>query len=277
MNVKVVFVSPPAALHEHYLGEINPQGVFIRLDLEDGELSAGPDEVVGTGVSGAEFWGRTRRYRIPALTADVANALLEELTPLAQRVLDDSEVEWDGDNWVAALGPDARDAEEEIGAHLGIGHGQDFELHELVGEIDPFDMVADYAVDPEGADASAAEYGITGSTTDEALDEICALITEQAGGGCASGVAVVPGLRGYLTDLRDRAQFQERLAAASARTAHGEAERSAGADDKAAAIAAEVDRRGPGGAAQLAAEIGVTAKTVSLAVSRARALLKEAS
>ncbi|MEU3877653.1 hypothetical protein [Streptomyces sp. NPDC029704] len=64
--------------------------------------------------------------------------------------------------------------------------------------------------------------------------------------------------------------FYERLAAAHARIERGNNEQAAGADDKARAIAEEVDRRGRGGARQLAAELGVSEKTISQAVARAR-------
>lgn len=57
---------------------------------------------------------------------------------------------------------------------------------------------------------------------------------------------------------------------AEQRIAHGTRERSAGADDKARAIADEVARRGRGGAKTVADELGVSEKTVSQAVARAR-------
>lgn len=65
-------------------------------------------------------------------------------------------------------------------------------------------------------------------------------------------------------------ELQRRLAAAQARIEHGSDERAAGADDKAVAIADEVDTRGRGGARQVADELGVSEKTVSQAVARAR-------
>ncbi|MGW1189260.1 hypothetical protein [Streptomyces sp. NPDC002559] len=66
--------------------------------------------------------------------------------------------------------------------------------------------------------------------------------------------------------------FREELAAANARIEYGNSERTAGADDKARAIAAEVARLGGGKAAaeELAAELGVTPKTVFQAITRAK-------
>ncbi|MFB8020774.1 hypothetical protein ACFC36_19640 [Streptomyces rubiginosohelvolus] len=60
------------------------------------------------------------------------------------------------------------------------------------------------------------------------------------------------------------------LEAANARIQHGNDERAAGADDKARAIYDEATRRGRGGPKQLADELGVSAKTISQAIARAR-------
>ncbi|RSS38910.1 hypothetical protein [Streptomyces sp. WAC08241] len=64
--------------------------------------------------------------------------------------------------------------------------------------------------------------------------------------------------------------FLNRLRQAEQRIDHGTRERSAGADDKARAIADEVARRGHGGAKSLAGDLGVSEKTISQAVTRAR-------
>lgn len=68
----------------------------------------------------------------------------------------------------------------------------------------------------------------------------------------------------------DPSVFQQQLAAASTRIQHGHDELAAGADEKACAIAEEVARRGRGGARELAGEMGVSEKTISQAVARAR-------
>ncbi|MFD4392612.1 hypothetical protein [Streptomyces sp. NPDC058495] len=60
------------------------------------------------------------------------------------------------------------------------------------------------------------------------------------------------------------------IGAAEQRIDHGTRERSAGADDKARAIADEAARRGPGGPKAIADELGVSKKTISQAISRAR-------
>lgn len=67
--------------------------------------------------------------------------------------------------------------------------------------------------------------------------------------------------------------FQTDLDRANQRIARGNAERAAGADERARVIAREVDRRGSGGAAAVAAELGVTQKTISVALARARKAL----
>ncbi|MBV7255065.1 hypothetical protein KQH21_11750 [Streptomyces sp. IpFD-1.1] len=64
--------------------------------------------------------------------------------------------------------------------------------------------------------------------------------------------------------------LDQRLLAANLRIEHGNAERAAGADQKAIIISEEVERRGRGGAKSLAAELGVSEKTISQAIARAR-------
>ncbi|GGY71536.1 hypothetical protein GCM10010363_61130 [Streptomyces omiyaensis] len=64
--------------------------------------------------------------------------------------------------------------------------------------------------------------------------------------------------------------YRDLIARAEQRIDHGTRERSAGADDKARAIAGEAARRGRGGPKAIATELGVSEKTVSQAISRAR-------
>lgn len=66
--------------------------------------------------------------------------------------------------------------------------------------------------------------------------------------------------------------YRQLVAAAEARIGRGDAERTAGADDRARAIAGEVEQRGRGGARQVAAELGISEAAVSEAVRRARGL-----
>ncbi|MGY3341102.1 hypothetical protein ACVW0K_007295 [Streptomyces filamentosus] len=64
--------------------------------------------------------------------------------------------------------------------------------------------------------------------------------------------------------------YRDLIARAEQRIDHGTRERSAGADDKARAIADEAARRGRGGPKAIADELGVSEKTISQAISRAR-------
>ncbi|MEW2467920.1 hypothetical protein AB0919_23295 [Streptomyces sp. NPDC046994] len=68
----------------------------------------------------------------------------------------------------------------------------------------------------------------------------------------------------------ESSDFRQRLTMANARIQYGSDERAAGADDKARVIADEAARRGRGGARELAAELGVSEKTISQAISRAK-------
>ena len=102
-------------LYHHYQQEIQAQPARVELDLRDGSLIADWDAEVGNGVSEAVWNGLIRRYDIsPQLTRDEINALLVEVAPIAQRILDGTEITSDGLRERPALSAKARDAEAEM-------------------------------------------------------------------------------------------------------------------------------------------------------------------
>ncbi|MFF5265128.1 hypothetical protein ACFY4C_40110 [Actinomadura viridis] len=214
-DVNIIRCTEPAELYRRYDGQGAAQPAFIELDLSEGTLLADYKAEVGNAVPMAVFHGLRRRYPIPVLIGEAANRVMEELAPLAQRVLDDCEEVWNGHNMVARLGEDAQAAEEEIAARLGLDRkdaamdGRGFEAADLVAEWD-----VDGAVNGE----EAAEYGIVADTSDERLEEIAVdIIAQLAEGdpspvvpemaeGSPSPVVVVPGLGEYLRQLREGAR-----------------------------------------------------------------------
>ncbi|WNI19920.1 hypothetical protein [Actinacidiphila sp. ITFR-21] len=127
---------------------------------------------------------------------------MEQLRPLADRVLADWSEHWDGENRIARLGADAHEAEDAIPKHLGLDDEQAFQFGETPGFTES-DLVAQWDIDSAISGYEAEKYGITADTADERLDEIAAAITADLAALGTSGVAVVPGLDGYLRDLRD--------------------------------------------------------------------------
>jgi len=61
------------------------------LDLADGELYA--DYRATNDTPGRVWLGQVRTWEIPPLVADAANELMQDIAPLAQRILDGSDIE----------------------------------------------------------------------------------------------------------------------------------------------------------------------------------------
>lgn len=193
-EIAITYVEGRTALHHQYPGQSQPQGAYVELDCETGALSADWNGEIGNAVPARVWHGHTRRWTIPALKARAANALLDEIEPLAQRVCDGYSSEWDGSNHVARFDDDAAAALEEI--------------HALCDGADSEDAVsvwdaADWYAGIGSRDTQRAALGITGATTDEELAAIVAREEADAEASCdADGVE---GIADYLERLRDEA------------------------------------------------------------------------
>lgn len=201
MSVTISHCLSSTELHRQYDGQNQPQPAYIELDVETGTLKASYDSVVGTASPASVRYGFERRYAIPILTGEAANALMEMLVPLADRVVADWEEHWDDSNTVVRLGEDALAAEQEME-----------ELIRAETADHPDDsMVAEWDLDGATNGHEAEMFKITAHTTNARLDEIeteiLAGLTECGGGA----VAVCDGLDRYLRDLRDA--FREDQAA----------------------------------------------------------------
>ncbi len=138
---------------------------------------------------------RTLRWAIPVLTAESANELLDELAPLAARVLAGADVEWDGNNHVGVLDADAQDAADEIAARCERLLEEPFYAsYTALGETDAYDWF-------DCAATTAADLGITAETTDEKLAELAA--AEEREVLTAQEPAVLTGALEYLAGVRD--------------------------------------------------------------------------
>lgn len=115
-TAKIVFTSTATApLFAHYQGQVQPQPAYVSLDLNTGEIDADYSGEIGNGMPADVWHGVVRRYKIAVdLTADQVTKLLDDIKPKLQRVLDGSEVVWDGSNWVGELDEDAANAEDEL-------------------------------------------------------------------------------------------------------------------------------------------------------------------
>jgi len=114
--VRVAYVNEaaPAALFDLYPGQQAPQDVFVALSIEDEAMWAESNGEIGNAVPMDVWHGTTLRWYMPPIQAAAANALMDELLPLAERVIDGASVKWDGNNNVGVYTEDASDAIHEI-------------------------------------------------------------------------------------------------------------------------------------------------------------------
>lgn len=200
-DVKIIRCTEPTELHRHYDGQSEAQDAYIELDLRQSSLLADYNSEVGNAVPFTVRYGFERRYSIPVLTGEAANRVMDEIAPVASRVLADWEEIWDGNNRVARLGEAAEAAEAEIMERLGLSMGYGEREFENQG-FDDCDVVGQWDIDGATNGCEVEEYGITSETSDERLDEIERRILADLSGCDGSPVAVCHGMAGYLRSLR---------------------------------------------------------------------------
>lgn len=184
-------------LYLKYSGQHSPQPCYVQLDCEAETLCAEVDGMIGPGTPFRIWHGRAIRWAIPALTTEAAEALLEEILPLAQRVVEGYECRWDGSNHVGKLDEDAQEAAEAIRDLCD----RDWSEWEVLSVWDAHDW---YGQCGSGA-YLAGELGLTAETTDE---ELSALATKEE---AAAEPARIEGVERFMRDLREelRAEAEE--------------------------------------------------------------------
>ncbi|RZD62941.1 hypothetical protein C0Q58_14470 [Streptomyces albidoflavus] len=193
MGVTITYCTSSTELFHQFKGEHERQSAYIELDLRNETLLASYDGVVGSGSPFSVAHGFERRYVVPLLTGEAANRLMDEIAPLASRVVADWEEHWDGSNFVAVLGEDATAAEAEMEELLSAETDG--------GSTDS--LVAEWDLDGAVNGNEVAEFGITADTTDARLDEVEAEILAGLARCSEASVAVCDGLSGHLRGLRD--------------------------------------------------------------------------
>lgn len=181
------------ALYKRYIGEVEPQRVYVSLDAESGTLGARALITTGNIVPVRVWLGHVRRWRIPPLRAHAANYLLEGIRPLAERVCAGYRAVWVERRLAAQFTADASDAIDEIST--------------LCNTVDPGDMVSVWTASHWfAADGSPQTLRKTlcihAQTTDLQLDLIAQRLRRQAK---SQDVDDIEGLEYYLRKLRDGA------------------------------------------------------------------------
>ncbi len=193
-TIEIVYVESDTELHHRYRGQASAQGCYVWLNCKTSKLGASHDSEIGNAVPFAVHHGHTRRFTIPALKAAPANELLEEIAPLAARVVAGYSSEWDGSNHVADFDDDAEAAIDEIDTLCQriVDRADDSEQVSVWDAADWFGGVGDH-------DQQRKALGITVETTDEQLDEI---ETREEASVKGEGADVIEGLRSHLEALR---------------------------------------------------------------------------
>jgi len=192
----IIKVETPGELYCHIQGH-QPQPCYIEVDLESGTISATYDPEIGGAIPKSVWTGYVRRFRIPPLTADVANATMEKIKPLVETMLDNWEEEWDGNDWRAHLLPEGLRAQEQI-SEL-VEENPDYWFPEDVvfplEEVDWFPYVKDE---------------VTADSTNEQLEELARETVADLEKGVPSGVLpddayedILERLTSYREELRE--------------------------------------------------------------------------
>lgn len=197
----IIPVETPGELYCHIQGH-QPQPCYIEVDLERGTISATYDPEIGGAIPKSVWAGYVRRFRIPPLTADVANATMEKIKPLVETMLDHWDEEWDGNDWRAYLLPEGFRAQETIS-----------ELVEDPGRWFPEDEV--YPLD-EGDWFPYVQDEVNTDTTDEQLEELARETVADLEKGVPSGVLpdeayedILERLTSYREELREELQEED--------------------------------------------------------------------
>lgn len=205
----LIIPTEPTKLYVHYTGQSEPQPCYIELDLRGGTLLADYDAAVGGARPFSVHYGFERRYPIPRLHGEAADAWMEKIRPLADRILADWESEWNGHDTVAVLGEDGLAAEGEILAMLGLDGPPGN------SSFSPTEMITVWTPDDGAVTGQEAQnFEITADTTDERLAEIEEEIRQGLAEISESPVVILDGVGEYLAGIRQDAR--DRIGAMSA-------------------------------------------------------------
>lgn len=176
-TVTIVPVDEPDELYHHYDGQTEQQDCYLSLDIENGQMWCHYDPEIGGAVPASVYHDRVLRWPIPCLNSTAANALMDEVKPLAERVLAGASIVWNGNNNVGRLDADAVDADARI-AELTDPAADRWTDDDQVSTFEAWDWF-----DSEGRDIAREtlrDLGLSADTTDDELDQVVQRAEEQA-------------------------------------------------------------------------------------------------
>lgn len=184
----------PGPLFCHYPGQDQPQPCHLAIDLETGEVSCDYNPEIGGGIPARVYHAQILWFTIPNLSGPHANQLLDEALPYAQRILDDAEIVWNGNNHVGRLGAAGETAREELEEHIADQYPDAREL-----TVEGFDAESWFTDDEEDAEILGITDNAGGDDVAAAATRLEKLILENV-----DGPTVVTGAEKAVEDLRDR-------------------------------------------------------------------------
>lgn len=161
-NLHIAHVSSESGLYHRYAVQNNAQPCFVSLNCKTGVLSADWRGEIGNAVPMHVYQGHELRWSIPCLRASVVNALLDELSPLAEVVVRGYSGAWENNNYVANYDQKAEEAMEQIEFILD---RKDFE-----GDTVRIWSADEWFGGYGGFEKRAIELGITAESSDEELE-----------------------------------------------------------------------------------------------------------
>ena len=195
MSITIEKVATRDALYQKFSGQYAPQKCHMELDCQFRTLSATYDSTFDGAVS-RRVWNRLAvRFSIPCLTADAANALMEEVANDCAKICDGFEVVWNGHNHVGRFSERAAELVESLG---GLEAGRQWDESEVIKFWDACDW---FSSGCGGWAGQAKQLGITPTTTDKELDAIVA--REEA--VASDNGSTLEGTREHLIDVREHA------------------------------------------------------------------------
>jgi hypothetical protein len=200
----------PHHLFHRYDGQIDPQPCHLTIDLDNGAVTCDWNRENGPAVPASVHHRHVLWLTIPPLVTRYANQLITEALPYAQRILDGSEIVWNGDNHVGQLNDAASAAVDELEAHIARNYANDDRTGMVIEQM----YAGSWFTDPE---QDADTLGVSADTSDADLPAAAARF-EKLLRADTDPNTVIAGTLEAVTRLRDdlRTAMRDELAEVAA-------------------------------------------------------------
>lgn len=134
LNINISESTKRFPIYMQYDGQSQHQPCGLELDLQTRELTDFCSGEIGNSVPMSVWHDTVLRFSVdPYIMRDGLIALAEEYSERFQMILDTSEVEWDGSNWVGRLSPEAKNFIEQWDQR---GYGKDGQHNVMIISVE---------------------------------------------------------------------------------------------------------------------------------------------